>query len=71
MNDNYREWLMGLLIEYGVNKYMPVKIWNGPIHLAYQYDHVSRIQDDDFRLIGFTLNPSAKRYLEKHETSGK
>ena len=65
MNDSYREWLLGLLIKYGINKYMPPSIWGGPIHLAYQYNHVTRIEDDDFKLIGYTLNPSAQRYLNE------
>jgi hypothetical protein len=71
MNDGYREWLLGLLIKYGINTYMPNSVGQGPIHMAYQYSHVTRLEDDDFRLIGYTLNPSAKRYLENHETSGE
>ena len=71
MNDAYREWLLGLLIQYGVGNYMPISLWKGPIHMAYQYSHVTRLEDDDFRLIGYSLNPSAKRYLEKHENIGE
>lgn len=74
--DKYREWLMGLMIEYGVGNEIPRNRihTNGTyLHRASYYCHIGRweIEAESSGVYHYinVITPSAKAYLERHHDS--
>jgi hypothetical protein len=71
--DKYREWLMGMMIEFGVGNEIPMNRLHTSgsyLHRASYYNHVGRweIMIESIKLYHYinVITPSAKAYLEKH-----
>jgi hypothetical protein len=76
MTTEYREWLLSLVIEYGVGNLMPFDVrsdltkgfyWvRNEFEKAIEMNHIISVDNDEFQLIGFILTPNATKYLERY-----
>ena len=68
MKLDYREWLLGLVIEFGTSNAIKNKMldWNF-LRKAADMEHMVAMDDDDFNHIAYVITPTAAKYLKENE----
>ena len=72
--DKYREWLLGVVIEYGVGNKLPAGVnsieYDNYFQRAYSYCHIDGVtitnKEGLYQMGWYVITPSAVKYLERH-----